>query len=147
VTFDREEPMFRMLAALVSAGALAAAGSAAAATIEPPPPPFDGQVICVTCPPNYGVSVEGEIGPLGPMWIVRITNRGGPAATATTASVRYRWAASFLTTYTVSIPVPALGIGESRVVFSKPSTFYRLLEACADSENAIVERIETDNCI
>lgn len=142
--------MRRVLSALVASAALAAAvlgstSSARAETIEPLPlPPIAGQVGCIVCPPDYVTSVETAPSPLGPTWVVKITNRGGPASQASTASVTYRVGASYWTT-TASVSVPPLAAGQTRSVFARLSVIYRLADACADTLDDVPERDETNN--
>lgn len=144
--------MRRVLSVLVAIAAVAAAAlgptnPARAVTIEPPPlPPIGGQLACVVCPPDYVTSVESEPSPLGQVWVVKITNRGGPATQSSTASVTYRWLPVYWST-TVSISVPPLAVGETRAVFAKLATFYRLIDACADALDDVPESDEANNCL
>lgn len=143
--------MRRILSVLVASAAVAAAvlgstSSARAESIQPPPlPPIAGQLICITCPPDYVTSVVSEPSPVGPIWVVKVTNQGGPATQASTATVRYRWIASYVTS-TATLSVPPLAAGETRAVFPKQALFWRFIDACADVDNDVPERNEANNC-
>ena len=136
-------------AAVVAAGALASTSAARANTFEPPPqPPIAGQLVCITCPPDYVTSVayNGAPWPLG-FFAVRVTNTGRAATQPSTASITYRNIYVLGHLATVSVPVPPLAAGETRAVFVKEALAYRIVAACADALGDVPERNAANNCV